>query len=353
MSDIPVQAEEPQLRASDILTQINTKQGVKDYVGADAAVIWFYQDFPPPHGGIHTELLHVEQLIFKASVYVDGQLIATAHANPEGNSNTLKKVESAAVRRALANAGYSTKKAIIRLARHMVSEGAAGKLGSGKKEQPRRVGSQPEQKPSPKNGFGIQMPPPPIETDEPAANPRPTWASPENLEALKDILMKQDIQWSDIPSLTAIIPEQITNPNDWQQWERFAISGKSAVQLVLACRDDILAASKPATPKNAPAEEPADFLEKITYTPKIVSTGSATVPEASFLHKTNIGKVKTAVQQFYTEDGKVNTFHMNGSICKMLNAGALKIEMDVGQAVAVIEQMKQAETAIPDDSVPF
>lgn len=82
---------------------------------------------------------------------------------------------------------------------------------------------------------------------------RPAWATPENLELLKNILAKNDIQWSDIPGLA----EAITNPNDWQQWEGFATSGKTAAQGLIGLRDVQLASSKPATPKNAPVAEPA------------------------------------------------------------------------------------------------
>ncbi len=347
MVDAPEAALEQKLKPSDILTQINTKQGVKDYVGADAAVIWFYEDFPPPRGGIRTKLLNADPVIFKASVWVDGKLIATGHANPEGNSNTLKKVESAAVRRALANAGYSTKKAIIRLARVMVKEGISDKLGSGKKSQERRVGSRLEPKPG-----------------QPT-EPRPTWATPENLDTLKDVLAKNDIQWSDVPRLA----ETIRDANDWRMWEAFAASGKAAAQNLIGLRDARLANQKPAAPKAAPIDvyeetaavpqdagkEPTegDFLNDITYDPKMIASGTTTVPVTSFLHKANISKLKARVQQFYLKDGKLNTFHMNGSICKMLNTGALKAVMTVDEAVKVIEDLKTTEAQIEGENVPF
>jgi hypothetical protein len=276
MVDAPEVAREPKLKASDILTQINTKQGVKDYVGADAAVIWFYEDFPPPRGGIRTKLLNADPVIFKASVWVDGKLIATGHANPEGNSNTLKKVESAAVRRALANAGYSTKKAIIRLAHVMVKEGISDKLGSGKKSQERRVGSGLEPKP------------------EESTEPRPTWAAPENLAALKDILTKNGIQWSDVPRLA----EAIKDPSDWRQWEAFATSGKTAAQGLISLRDAQLENRKPATPKTTPAAEskPEPSDEQALFGTTFTVVG----------FETRMGTVRGKEQPVYwlsTEDG--------------------------------------------------
>jgi hypothetical protein len=79
-------------------------------------------------------------------------------------------------------------------------------------------------------------------------------------------------------------------------------------------------------------------LDATSYTPKDVQSGLTTVPDTSFLHKLNIGKVKARVQSFYLEDGRLNTFHMHGSICKLLNAGALNIDMNNDQAYAVIEK---------------
>lgn len=74
-------------------------------------------------------------------------------------------------------------------------------------------------------------------TEEPAEDaPRPKWATPENLDVLKDILAKNDIQWSDIPGLT----EVISDPANWQQWEAFATSGKSAVQGLIGLRNQQL-----------------------------------------------------------------------------------------------------------------
>lgn len=133
------------LRASDILSKIDTKDGLKDYVEAASAILWFYEEHPVGSGAVVTEMLSIDPPIFKASVLIDGQLVATGHANPEARCNTLRKVESAAVRRALSNAGYNAKKALIRLARRLVEEGAADKLGSGKNAGvPRRIGATQE-----------------------------------------------------------------------------------------------------------------------------------------------------------------------------------------------------------------
>ncbi len=83
--------------------------------------------------------------------------------------------------------------------------------------------------------------------------PRPKWATPENLDALKDILAKNDIQWSEVPKLV----EAISDPADWKQWEAWAASGKTAAQGLIGLRDAQLRNTPPATPKNAP-KEPTD-----------------------------------------------------------------------------------------------
>jgi len=92
-----------------------TKIQGRDYLGAHEAITWFRQDFPIPRSQIIT-FVDVEARIIRAEIYVDTILVSTADvANPvdnDGNltsdAKTLEKLQTSAVRRALAFAGYGT-----------------------------------------------------------------------------------------------------------------------------------------------------------------------------------------------------------------------------------------------------
>lgn len=116
---------------NDILTQIKTQQGNKPYVNFRNAVLWFHKDHPLPEGRINTVQTSIEPTIFRAEVWIGDVCVATAHAGAEGNTTTLRKIESAAVRRALANAGYDADHAIHQLAQSIGADAAKEKLGSG------------------------------------------------------------------------------------------------------------------------------------------------------------------------------------------------------------------------------
>jgi hypothetical protein len=116
------------------------------------------------------------------------------------------------------------------------------------------------------------------------------------------------------------------------------------------------APAQPKAQKTAPPQQATvSSLDAIEWTPKDVSTGMTTVPPTSFLHKSNIGKLKAKVQQFYQKDGTLDTFHLNGSIAKMLNEGYLIVTMTVDDAEAkVIERKAEPLPATgTENNVPF
>lgn len=123
--------------------------GGKPYLNPRNAITWFYADNPRPRGRIVTILLRDEPVLFRAEVYIDDALIATGHAEPDGKSNTLKRVESASVRRALANAGYGTDQAVwwhtsqrttVEDARKRLGNGGSRRIeGAGRGEAPRQT----------------------------------------------------------------------------------------------------------------------------------------------------------------------------------------------------------------------
>lgn len=130
---------------SDYLEKI----GDKPYLNPRKAITWFYSDHPLPEGRIIPVLISSAPIIFRADIYVNDVLVATGHADADNNSKTLRKIESAAIRRGLANAGYGTEQALKRLVQEVASrttvEEKKDKLGSSGN---RRVGTK-EKQPAP------------------------------------------------------------------------------------------------------------------------------------------------------------------------------------------------------------
>lgn len=132
---------------SDHIKEIKTKDGLKPYLDPRKATTWFYHDHPAPSGKIITNVIRMEPTILvRAEVWIDGELVATGHADPDGNSTTLKKIESSAIRRALANAGYGTDQAVKQIAKAMGVEAGKELLGSGKSNGERKMGQQQNHK---------------------------------------------------------------------------------------------------------------------------------------------------------------------------------------------------------------
>lgn len=90
--------------------EIKTKDGPKPYLKAHEAILWFRTKFPEPRSQIITHVF-VEHSLLRAEIYVDGVLVSTGHSKGDGNKS-LEKLETNAVRRALANLGYGTTHAI-------------------------------------------------------------------------------------------------------------------------------------------------------------------------------------------------------------------------------------------------
>jgi len=88
---------------------------LEDYVPVSVRLEKFREDHP--HGSIITVLTCSEPITFRAEVYIDGkeQPVATGHACENGGMNkhqradSIEKVETAAVGRALAFLGYEVK----------------------------------------------------------------------------------------------------------------------------------------------------------------------------------------------------------------------------------------------------
>lgn len=94
-----------------------TKISGKDYLAVAWRVVWARTDYPMPEGvlSITTDLLQTEPYpLVKAYVSIDGQVIATAHGSAQVKERSVyagrevEKAETAAIGRALANAGYGT-----------------------------------------------------------------------------------------------------------------------------------------------------------------------------------------------------------------------------------------------------
>lgn len=117
--DAPQSNKKPSnFNAADYLEKI----GDKPYLNPRKAITWFYSDFPQPLGRIITRPISTEPLIFVAEVWVGDVLVATGHADMEGKCKSLRTVESAAIRRALANAGYGTEQAIKLMVKNIAAQ---------------------------------------------------------------------------------------------------------------------------------------------------------------------------------------------------------------------------------------
>ena len=98
-------------------TKFNPKDHIidmrgKDYLEVKWRLVWFKEE--NPKGSISTEILNTAPVLAKATIFIDGLLVATGHgsATPKGNSvwsgREIEKAETAAIGRALAHAGYGT-----------------------------------------------------------------------------------------------------------------------------------------------------------------------------------------------------------------------------------------------------
>jgi hypothetical protein len=90
----------------DFVTEIQTKHGLKPYLGAHEAIVWFRLENPAPKSQIIT-VPDFENSLVRAEIYLDGVLVSTAHSKGDGKKS-LEKLETGAIRRALANLGYGT-----------------------------------------------------------------------------------------------------------------------------------------------------------------------------------------------------------------------------------------------------
>ncbi len=82
----------------------------KPYLGAHESIYWFTVEHPAPEGRIITTI-DFEHKAVRAEIYIGDVLVATGHSIGDGHKS-LEKLETAAIRRALANVGYGTTAAI-------------------------------------------------------------------------------------------------------------------------------------------------------------------------------------------------------------------------------------------------
>lgn len=94
--------DKPEVDAKALLKDLKGKQ----YLGAHEAIFWFTTEHPAPEGRIITHI-DFEHSCVRAEIYIGDTLVATGHSIGDG-SKSLEKLETGAVRRALANAGYGT-----------------------------------------------------------------------------------------------------------------------------------------------------------------------------------------------------------------------------------------------------
>lgn len=138
--------EKPEVNTKALLKDLKGKQ----YLGAHEAIYWFTVEHPAPEGRIITHV-DFEHSCVRAEVYVNDALVATGHSIGDGQKS-LEKLETGAIRRALANAGYGTIAAMAEgddedaaktqaraamAAKDIPTEVAREKMGSGKN---RRMG---------------------------------------------------------------------------------------------------------------------------------------------------------------------------------------------------------------------
>jgi len=90
---------------------IKTKDGDKPYLGAHEAITWFRKDHPMPSSRIVPMILDAEKSLIRCEIYIDDVLVSAADVKGDG-TKSLEKLETNAVRRALAFAGYGTVSAL-------------------------------------------------------------------------------------------------------------------------------------------------------------------------------------------------------------------------------------------------
>lgn len=79
----------------------------KPFLVAYGAIAWFREDFPLPRSRIIPMILDAEKSLVRCEIYVDGVMVSAADVKG-GDGTSLEKLQTNAVRRALAFAGYGT-----------------------------------------------------------------------------------------------------------------------------------------------------------------------------------------------------------------------------------------------------
>ncbi|NIN36620.1 MAG: hypothetical protein GTO60_16615 [Gammaproteobacteria bacterium] len=79
----------------------------KPYLGAHEAITWFRSEHPLPTSRIIPMVIDAEHSIVRCEIYIDDVMVSAADVRGDGQKS-LEKLETNAVRRALAFAGYGT-----------------------------------------------------------------------------------------------------------------------------------------------------------------------------------------------------------------------------------------------------
>lgn len=84
----------------------------KPYMRAHSAIAWFREDWPVSEASILTTCIQTEPIVWQAEIWIGDRVAARAHATQTNVNKDHGKLETNAVRRALALCGYGTETAL-------------------------------------------------------------------------------------------------------------------------------------------------------------------------------------------------------------------------------------------------
>lgn len=179
----------------------------KPYLGAHDAIAWFRTEFPLPRSQIIVYIDDLENSVVRCEITVDNVLVSTADVRGDG-TKSLEKLETAAVRRALAYAGYGTvsaiaqednpdtatdaQKAAVEQALHEKGMTARDMMNGGKKK---RVGGKPTKTPK---------------------SAKTNWANKKSVESIFNIFRAKELTDNEIMGFA-----NVDKWNNYRQWNEY------------------------------------------------------------------------------------------------------------------------------------